>query len=86
MCHHHRYSKNVPAKILVKLKDTDFQWIVWRRSADEPIHDYRLLAVTYGTSSCAPYLAIRTLRKLAHDEKQRHPLASVALLHDKLIY
>lgn len=42
------------------------KFIVWRDSPNEPIRDYELLTVTYGTQN-APYLAIRVLRQLAED-------------------
>jgi len=47
------------------------------RRADplEDIRDFRLLTVTYGTTS-APYLALRTLLQLADDEEHRYPLDS----------
>ncbi|KAL0830355.1 hypothetical protein ABMA28_002543 [Loxostege sticticalis] len=48
--------------------DRDFLRILWRSSPDQEIKHYRLTTVTYGTS-CAPYLAIKTLRQLAEDER-----------------
>ena len=37
--------------------------------------------VTYGTAS-APFLAIRTLHQLAHDEAKNHPIAGNAFVKD----
>ncbi|XP_052753688.1 uncharacterized protein LOC128201267 [Galleria mellonella] len=59
-------------QILVSKKDIDLQRIVWRESLNDPIQEYRLLTVTYGTS-CAPFLAIRTLHQLAEDECGEFP-------------
>lgn len=70
-------------QILVHPADTKFQRIVWRDSVDERIKNFDLQTVTYGTS-CAPYLAIRTLHQLAADEAHQFPLASKALINDVL--
>ncbi|XP_053611107.1 uncharacterized protein LOC128675613 [Plodia interpunctella] len=59
-------------QILVSSDDVDYQRILWRESPTQPINEYRLLTVTYGTS-CAPFLAIRTLHQLAEDEKNDFP-------------
>ncbi|UYV78053.1 hypothetical protein LAZ67_15003314 [Cordylochernes scorpioides] len=59
--------------------DCCFQRILWRASPNEPIKEYQLAIVTYGTTS-APYLAIKTLKTLAHDEQEQFPQASKAIL------
>lgn len=59
----------------------EFQRIVWRRSPNEPIRDYRLKTITYGTSS-APFMAVRAMRRLAEDERMRYPLASEVVQRD----
>ncbi len=61
--------------------DTDLQRILWRRSPSEPLREYRLNTVTYGTAS-APYLAVKCLQQLAHDEKHQYPEASRIALED----
>ncbi|UYV61582.1 hypothetical protein LAZ67_1005402 [Cordylochernes scorpioides] len=61
--------------------DADYQRILWRPSPEEPVVDYRLLTVTYGTTS-APFLAMRTLQQLAEDEGQNYPEASRVTLND----
>lgn len=48
--------------------DRDLQRILWRSSPEEDVQEYQLKTVTCGLA-CAPFLAIRTLRQLAHDEK-----------------
>lgn len=68
-------------QILVREDDVDYQRIVWRSKPEDPIQDYRLLTVTYGTS-CAPYLAIKTLRQLASDESDKFPKAASVLQSD----
>ncbi|GFU26835.1 integrase catalytic domain-containing protein [Trichonephila clavipes] len=60
-------------------EDVDWQRILWRDSPTEPIREYRLTTVTYGTSS-APFLFTRTLRQLAIDEQENYPAASRATL------
>ncbi|XP_048514357.1 uncharacterized protein LOC125501757 [Athalia rosae] len=68
-------------QILVDPRDRYFQRILWRFSVDEPIQEYRLNTVTYG-QACAPYLAIRAIRKLAQDEKKEFPIAANIVLRD----
>ncbi|GFW52089.1 integrase catalytic domain-containing protein [Trichonephila clavipes] len=60
-------------------EDLDWQRILWRDSPTEPIREYCLTTVTYGTSS-APFLSTRTLRQLAIDEQENYPAASRATL------
>ncbi|XP_046404684.1 uncharacterized protein LOC124170045 [Ischnura elegans] len=55
--------------------DMNLQRIVWRCSPSEPIKDYRLTTVTYGTAS-APFLALRVLRQLAQDEQATFPIGA----------
>ncbi|XP_044757810.1 uncharacterized protein LOC123315965 [Coccinella septempunctata] len=55
--------------------------ILWRNTKDEPIQTYELTTVTYGTAPAA-YLAIRTMRQLAIDEKKNHHLAAEIVLRD----
>lgn len=56
---------------------------LWRENPSQPIKDYRLEAVTYG-SSCGyimwPYLVIETLRQLSIYEKVKYPEASKIVL------
>ncbi|CAK1587986.1 unnamed protein product [Parnassius mnemosyne] len=62
-------------QILVQKKDTYYQCIVWRDNPNENCRFYRLLTVTFGTA-CAPYLAVRTLVKVADDESDKYPEAA----------
>ncbi|XP_060810093.1 uncharacterized protein LOC132904196 [Amyelois transitella] len=64
--------KQMYRQILISNNDVDYQRILWRRFPLEDVTEKRLLTVTYGTS-CAPFLAIRTLKQLALDEKSVYP-------------
>lgn len=55
--------------------DVDFLRIVWRTDTEKPMEHYRLLTVTYGTS-CAPFLAIESLRQAARDSRAQYPVAA----------
>ncbi|XP_051167644.1 uncharacterized protein LOC127285590 [Leptopilina boulardi] len=68
-------------QIRVTNEDSLFQKILWRDSPKEPIKIYRLKTVTFGTS-CAPFLATRTLSQLAEDESKNFPIASEVLKDD----
>ncbi|GFV32103.1 DUF1758 domain-containing protein [Trichonephila clavipes] len=49
--------------------------IVWRKSKDSPIREYKLCTVTYGTAS-APYLATRCLFQTGLDLERDDPAVS----------
>jgi len=68
-------------QIEVDKRDRDFQRILWRFSPDDQIQEYQLNTVTYG-QSCAPFLAIRSVRQLAIDESENYIQASRVLLRD----
>lgn len=67
--------------ILVKEDDADLQRILWRKSMDEEVEEYRLMRVTFGTAS-APYLAVKTIMQLAEDEGKDHPEAAKTIKED----
>jgi hypothetical protein len=67
-------------QILVHPQDQNFQQILWRFSPEEPIQEYQLTTVTYGTAS-APFLATRCPKKLADDNEAEHPKAA-KLIHN----
>ncbi|GFV05356.1 uncharacterized protein TNCV_225671 [Trichonephila clavipes] len=46
-----------------------------------PVQTYKLNTVTYGTT-CAPYLATRTIQQLARDEGEHYPLAASVTIRD----
>ena len=64
--------------------DTHYQRILWRPNPDQPVRDYRLTTVTYGTS-CAPYLATKCIAQLAEDEASNYPKASTVLKNDMYV-
>ncbi|XP_037033049.1 uncharacterized protein LOC119072036 [Bradysia coprophila] len=68
-------------RIFVHKKDRDYQRIVWRKDVNQPLKTYRMRVVTDGMSS-SPFLAIRTVRQLAEDEKENFPLAYEPIMTD----
>lgn len=68
-------------QVLVHPDDRKFQQIFWREESTEPLEVYQLNTLTFGTA-CAPFLAIRTLHKLADDERHKYPLASEVVKRD----
>lgn len=62
-------------QILIHNDDLPFQRILFRPDPQGPVKDYSLKTVTFGVS-CAPYLAIRTLRQLAIDSQEEFPQAA----------
>ncbi|XP_073944637.1 uncharacterized protein [Choristoneura fumiferana] len=68
-------------QIRVQNKDTDYQRILYRFKPQEEIQDFKLLTVTFGTAA-APFLAIRTLKQLAKEEKENFPIASEIIDRD----
>jgi len=69
-------------QILVDPRDLDYQRILWCDDETERVREYQLLTVTYGTVS-APFLALRVIRQLVHDEGRAFPLA-VQILQDNI--
>ncbi|GFW35715.1 uncharacterized protein TNCV_4435641 [Trichonephila clavipes] len=59
--------------------------ILWKDSVDVcvcgPVQTYKLNTVTYGTT-CAPYLATRTIQQLARDKGEHYPLAASVTIRD----
>ncbi|GFX81621.1 DUF1758 domain-containing protein [Trichonephila clavipes] len=60
---------------LIDQEDQNFQRIVWRKSKDSPIREYKLCTVTYGTAS-APYLATCCLFQTGLDLERYDPAVS----------
>lgn len=65
-------------------RDIEHQRIVWRNSPSEPIQDFALNRLTFGTS-CAPYIAIRSVNQLAEDEKANFPDVGNVLKNDTYV-
>ncbi|XP_014298655.1 uncharacterized protein LOC106693841 [Microplitis demolitor] len=68
-------------QVRVNYDDDQYQKILYRANSIEPIQTYVLNTATYGTTS-APYLAIKTLFKLAEDEQNNFPIAAQVLRKD----
>ncbi|GFW63503.1 integrase catalytic domain-containing protein [Trichonephila clavipes] len=62
-------------QILISDEDCKYQRIVWRATPSDSLKSFELQTITYGTS-CAPFLALRTLQQLYEDEEQNFPLAA----------
>ncbi|CAL8126482.1 unnamed protein product [Orchesella dallaii] len=65
-------------------EDRDYQRILWRDNLNNPIMEYRLKTVTYGTA-CAPFLATRCLNQLATDEEKEFPTAAKVIKQDMYV-
>lgn len=61
--------------------DAEYQRIVWRENESDPIRDYKLITVTFGTTP-APFLAIKTIHRLADDEAKNYPVTASAAKGD----
>lgn len=62
-------------QVLLHKEDADtYQRLLWREEDSDPINEYRMFRVTFGTAP-APYLAVRTLHQVADDEGGNHPEA-----------
>jgi hypothetical protein len=68
-------------QIRVDDQDFKFQRILWRKSTEEPIQEYELRTVTYGTAS-APFVATRCLQQLAQEKAHNFPRAAEIMLRD----
>ncbi|XP_077275585.1 uncharacterized protein LOC143904642 [Temnothorax americanus] len=71
--------KQMFRQIRIHPEHRNYQRIVWRFSESEPILDYILTTVTFGTTA-SPFLAIYCLLKLAHDNRKKYPLVYAALI------
>ncbi|CAL8139736.1 unnamed protein product [Orchesella dallaii] len=67
--------------IWVDTSHRDLQRILWRPTLADPVREYRLTTVTYGTAA-APFLATRCLNQLAVENEDEFPDASRILKED----
>ncbi|GBP19977.1 hypothetical protein EVAR_11367_1 [Eumeta japonica] len=58
-----------------------FQRILYRFNINEPLQLYEMTRVPFGLR-CSPYLALRTVRQLAADERARYPDAAAGAERD----
>lgn len=68
-------------QIWVHPNHQDYQRIVWRDTEEDPMQHFRLKTVTYGVAS-APHMAIKTLQRLADDERNAFPRGAAVLRND----
>ena len=71
-------------QVLMDDQDADLQRIIWREHPDQELHEFRLLTVTYGTTS-APNLAIRVLLQLAETYSSKYPRAAQLLKSNQYV-
>ena len=62
-------------QVWIHPKDRSLQRIIWRSSPNDPIQEYELNTVTYGTAS-APFLAVRSLQQIVADHGGEFPAAA----------
>lgn len=68
-------------QIKVYEEDVNYQRMVFRFNKNEPIQDFCLNTLTFGTAS-APYMAIRSLKQVAIDNTDRFPIGSKVVQND----
>lgn len=68
-------------QIGIQSSQWNYQRILWRTDANEPILDYWLAVVTYGLAS-SPYNAVKTLIQCAIDHGEGFPRAAQVVLND----
>ncbi|XP_050059881.1 uncharacterized protein LOC126551149 [Aphis gossypii] len=68
-------------QIWVSNTDTNLQRILWRSKPDEPITEFKLKTITYGTTP-ASYLAMGCLMKLAEEMQELFPVTHKAITND----
>lgn len=71
-------------QVKINEEHQDLQRIVWRENEIDPINEYRLTTVTYGTAS-APFLAVRSLNECATLSANEYPDSSKAILRDMYV-
>lgn len=62
-------------------ENIDYQRMVFRFNRTDPIEDFGLNTLTFGTAS-APYLATRTLKQVAIDGERKYPVGSKVTKED----
>ncbi|KAL4709147.1 hypothetical protein ACJJTC_015796 [Scirpophaga incertulas] len=72
-------------QIKIQESDQKYHKIIWRDHPDQPLREYQLTTVTYGTKS-APFLAMMTLKQLAIDEKSKYLTTSAANVLEDCFY
>lgn len=73
--------KQMYLRIMVTESHRKYQKILYRFHDNEEIGVYQFNSLAFGLN-CSPFLAMRTLRKLASDERDRHPKAAEVAIND----
>lgn len=68
-------------QIFIALEDRKYQKFVWRECAEDALKEFLLSTVVFGTS-CAPYLAVKCLQKLANLECNEISRIRMVILED----
>jgi hypothetical protein len=71
-------------QILLVPEHRCYQHILWRASPQDELKAYELKTVTYGVN-CAPFLAIRVLRKIAESDCADVPAVRDALMFNTYV-
>jgi hypothetical protein len=85
--HRHAMTADIPKmyrQIRLNPEDYDLQRILWRRSSDEPLKQYQIVTVTYGTAP-ASFLSTRCLKQLANEESSSYPRAAEVISRDMYV-
>lgn len=72
-------------QIWVHKDDQKLQKIIWRDCKTDPLREYQLSTVTYGTKA-APFLAMMTLKQLAIDERDNYQESGAAEVIEESFY
>ncbi|XP_052748152.1 uncharacterized protein LOC128200074 [Galleria mellonella] len=67
--------KQMYLRIEVRKEHRKYQKILYRFNSTEPIREFQFNRVAFGLR-CSPYLAMRTVRQLAEDERTGYPRAA----------
>ncbi|XP_055920880.1 uncharacterized protein LOC129952352 [Eupeodes corollae] len=71
-------------QIYIHPDDAYYQMLYWREDTTTPVKLYKVKVLMFGTAP-APYLANRTLKKLASDQESAYPLAAQMIREDMYI-
>lgn len=69
------------SQIFIHPDDRNYQLILWRDKADQPVQTYRLKTVVFGLKA-SPYLALRCLQQIAIENASKFPETAKTLLKD----
>ncbi|XP_014208621.1 uncharacterized protein LOC106639492 [Copidosoma floridanum] len=69
-------------QIWVDPRDADLQRIVWSPDPSQPPVHYQLRTVTYSVT-CSPYLSLRVIKQLCHDEGHLWPDAVPVVMNER---